>query len=94
MAKTYPIIRLNILGQTIVFQGEDVIDAETTQEIHPISIEVPASTARMRLWLDDTRPPADMVVSGAGSALVNGLSMFDGLRNGKPSYRLPLPLLL
>lgn len=94
MAKTYPIIRLNILGQTIVFQGEDVIEAETTQEIHPISIEVPASTARMRLWLDDTRPPADMVVSGAGSALVNGLYLFDGLRNGKPSYRLPLPHLL
>ena len=91
MAKTYPIIRLNILWQTIVFQGEDVIDAETTQEIHPISIEVPASTARLRLWLDDTRPPADMVVSGAGSALVNGLYLLDDLRNGKPSYRLPLP---
>lgn len=93
MAKTYPIIRLNIPGQTIVFQGEDVIDAETTQEIHPVSIEVPASTARIRVWLDDTRPPADMVVSGAGSALVNGLYLFDGLRNGKPSYRLPLPQL-
>lgn len=94
MAKTYPIIRLNILGQTIVFQDDDVIEAETTQEIHPVSIEIPASTARIRVWLDDTRPPADMVVSGAGSALVNGLYLFDGLRNGKPSYRLPLPYLL
>ena len=54
MATTYPIIRLSILGETVTFRGEDVIEAESTQEIHPISIEVPASTARVRVWLDDT----------------------------------------
>ncbi len=54
MATTYPIVRLNILGETVVFQGEDVIEAETVHEIHPIGIELPASTARVRVWLDDT----------------------------------------
>lgn len=92
MAKTYPIIRINILGQTIVFQDDDVIEAETTQEIHPISIEVPASTARIRVWLDNTKPLADMVVSGAGSFYCNGTYEFYGTRNGKPRYRLPQPM--
>lgn len=54
MATTYPIVRLNILGESVTFQGEDVIEAETVHEIHPIGIEVPASTARVRIWLDDT----------------------------------------
>lgn len=54
MAATYPIIRLNILNETITFQGAAVIEAETIQEIHPIGIELPASTARVRIWLDDT----------------------------------------
>ena len=53
MATTYPIVSLNILGETITFSGKDVIEAEVVQEIHPISIKVPASTARIRLWLDD-----------------------------------------
>ncbi len=54
MATTYPIINLNINNETITFSDKDVIEAEVTQEIHPISIEVPASTARIRVWLDDT----------------------------------------
>lgn len=53
MATTYPIIRLSIMNESVVFQDADVIEAEVTQEIHPISIEVPASTARIRVWLDD-----------------------------------------
>ena len=53
MATTYPIVSLNILGETITFSDKDVIEAEVVQEIHPISIKVPASTARIRLWLDD-----------------------------------------
>ena len=41
------------MNESIVFQDADVIEAEVTQEIHPIGIEVPASTARVRVWLDD-----------------------------------------
>lgn len=53
MAVTYPIVRLSIMNESIVFSGKDVIEAEVVQEIHPIGIEVPASTARIRVWLDD-----------------------------------------
>lgn len=53
MARTYPIVKLNIMNDVIVFQDSDVIEAETTQEIHPIGIEVPASKATIRVWLDD-----------------------------------------
>ena len=82
MASTYPIVKLNILGNTITFRDADVIEAEVTQEIHPIGIEVPASTARIRVWLDDQKRalspyipeyPANMLVSGAGTEIVNGL---------------------
>lgn len=86
MSKTYPVVRLNILNETIVFADQAVIEAETTQEIHPISIEVPASTARLRLWLDGARGPSDMEVSNAGSYYANGLFAYDGYRNGKPRY--------
>ena len=53
MAVTYPIVRLSIMNESIVFSSKDVIEAEVVQEIHPIGIEVPASTARIRVWLDD-----------------------------------------
>lgn len=93
MANTYPIIRLNILGETIMFQDKDVIESETIQEIHPISIEVPASTARIRLWLDDTRLPSDILVNDAGDYYCNGTYILNGERNGKPSYSKGLPSL-
>lgn len=87
MAKTYPIIRLNILGQTIVFQDDDVIEAETTQEIHPVSIEVPASTARIRVWLDDTtRDNMRILVLYAGAAGVRRYYQQYTLHDGKPCF--------
>lgn len=75
MATTFPIIRFNILGEMIIFQDDDVIDADVVQEIHPVSIEVPASTARIRLWLDDTKPLIDhyIEITGAGVDAVNGI---------------------
>lgn len=54
MVTTYPIITLNINNETIQFRDSDVIEAEVVQEVHPASIELPASTARVRVWLDDT----------------------------------------
>lgn len=86
MAKTYPIIRINILGQTIVFQDDDVIEAETTQEIHPISIEVPASTARIRVWLDDTRDNIRILVLSAGAVGVRRYYQQYTLYDGKPCF--------
>ena len=53
MAVTYPIINLNINNETIQFRDADVIEAEVVQEIHPAGMELPASTARIRVWLDN-----------------------------------------
>jgi hypothetical protein len=53
MVVTYPVIALNINNETITFSGKDVIEAEVVQEIHPIGMELPASTARVRVWLDN-----------------------------------------
>ncbi len=87
MATTYPIIKLNILGETIMFQGKDVIEAETIQEIHPVSIEVPASTARVRVWLDDTtRENVRVLVTQAGTIGVRGYYQQYALHDGKPCF--------
>ena len=53
MAATYPIINLNINNETIQFSAAEVIEAEVVQEIHPANVELPASTARIRIWLDN-----------------------------------------
>jgi len=88
MASTYPIIRLNILNQTIVFQGEEVIEAEAIQEIHPIGIEVPASTARIRVWLDDTtRDSMRVFVAQAGTTDVRKFYQQYTLHDGKPCFK-------
>ena len=81
MATTYPIVSLNILGETITFSGKDVIEAEVVQEIHPISIEVPASTARIRVWLDDSGHSIQepfLTVSGAGAETIYGEDLCNG----------------
>ena len=86
MAETYPIIRLNILNETITFQDADVIEAETIQEIHPVGIEVPASTARMRVYLDDAIFYTTVIVDASGSADVNGKYYPIGTHDNKPLY--------
>jgi len=85
MATTYPIINLNINNETITFSDKDVIEAEVVQEIHPISIEVPASTARIRVWLDDEIED-DMTVTGAGTVGIDGIYTAVGTYDGKPYY--------
>lgn len=88
MATTYPIVKISILGKTITFQDEDVIEAEVTQEIHPVSIEVPASTARIRVWLDDTtRDNISILVSFAGVSGVRGYYTQYTLHDGKPCFK-------
>ena len=87
MAETYPIIRLNILNETITFQDADVIEAETIQEVHPVSIEVPASMARLRVWLDDTvRESMRVLVGQAGEAGVRKYYQEYTLHDGKPCF--------
>jgi len=54
MANTFPIIQLNLNNETVEFRDADVIEAEVVQEIHPVGIELPSSTARIRVWLDNT----------------------------------------
>lgn len=54
MANTFPIIQLHINNETVEFRDKAVIEAEAVQEIHPVGIELPSSTARIRVWLDNT----------------------------------------
>ena len=54
MANTYPIIKLHINNEIVEFRDKAVIEAEAVQEIHPVGIELPSSTARIRVWLDNT----------------------------------------
>jgi len=51
MTHTHPIIRMDIANESVVFQDTDVIEAETVQEIHPVGLVLPASTARLRILL-------------------------------------------
>lgn len=55
MASTYPIVRLTIGNDSVVFKDEDIIEATVLQEIHPIGIELPASTADVRIHTTDPR---------------------------------------
>lgn len=74
MAKTYPIVRMVINGETVEFKDTDVIDAETIQETSPLSIELPASSARVRIYLDD------ITVDGSGYTMRDKFSPFsDGI---------------
>lgn len=74
MANTFPIIQLHINNETVEFRDKAVIEAEAVQEIHPVGIELPSSTARVRVWLDDT------VVDGEGRTLRDKFSPFsDGV---------------
>ncbi|MEA4811151.1 MAG: hypothetical protein VB108_01120 [Anaerolineaceae bacterium] len=52
---TYPILRMNINNQSLQFADNDILEAEVVQEIHPLSIEVPISTARVRIYTEDPR---------------------------------------
>ena len=54
MANTFPIIQLHINNEIVEFRDKAVIEAEAVQEIHPVGIELPSSTARIRVWLDNT----------------------------------------
>lgn len=51
MSRTYPIIRMDIANESVEFGAADVIEAEVVQEVHPVGIELPASTARLRIRL-------------------------------------------
>jgi len=74
MANTFPIIQLNLNNETVEFRDTDVIEAEVVQEIHPVGIELPSSTARVRVWLDNT------VVDDEGRTLRDKFSPFsDGI---------------
>ncbi len=47
---TYPVIDVTVLaGTTLRFEGEDVISASVTQEINPVSVEVPISTVEFKV---------------------------------------------
>lgn len=74
MANTFPIIQLHINNETVEFRDKAVIEAEAVQEIHPVGIELPSSTARIRVWLDNT------IVDDQGRTIRDKFSPFsDGI---------------
>lgn len=50
MSVTFPIIRLNINNETVVFAGAEVVRAEVVQEINPLSLELPAAQADITVY--------------------------------------------
>lgn len=52
---TYPIVKLNLINELIEFRDSDVIEAALVQEIHPLSIKLPISTAAIRIRTTDPR---------------------------------------
>ena len=73
MANTFPIIQLHINNEIVEFRDKAVI-AEAVQEIHPVGIELPSSTARIRVWLDNT------IVDDQGRTIRDKFSPFsDGI---------------
>lgn len=55
MPITFPIVRLNISNHTVEFRDTDIIQAEVVQEVHPVGIELPASSASIRIYTTDPR---------------------------------------
>ena len=55
MAATFPIVKLNLNNEIIEFRDQDVIGAMVVQEIHPLSIEMPISTATVKIRTTDPR---------------------------------------
>lgn len=55
MAHTYPIIRMIINNEYVEFQDSDILECTILQESHPISIELPISTADVTVYTNDNR---------------------------------------
>jgi len=51
MIHTFPVVRMDISNESVEFGESDIIEAEVVREVHPIGIELPASTARLRVYL-------------------------------------------
>ena len=53
MTRTYPIIKMTIAGIEYVWQDTDIVTARAVQEVHPISLELPASTIDFTVYTTD-----------------------------------------
>lgn len=53
--RTYPTLRLYIGNETIIFSGTQILDATVTQEVSPLSLELPASQANVTIYTTDPR---------------------------------------
>lgn len=54
MVKTYPIFKLYLQNETLEFREHDIISATVTQEINPLSLEVPS--AKLDISIYTTNP--------------------------------------
>jgi hypothetical protein len=55
MTRTYPIIKMTIAGTEYIWQDTDIVTARAIQEVHPISLELPASTITFSVYTTDAR---------------------------------------
>ena len=62
MVKTYPIFKLYLQNETLEFREHDIISATVTQEINPLSLEVPS--AKLDISIYTTNPDFNPFSSG------------------------------
>jgi len=55
MTRTYPIIKMVIAGEEIIWQDTDIVTASAIQEVHPISLEMPISVINFTVYTTDAR---------------------------------------
>jgi len=55
MPRTFPIVRMTLGFQTVEFRDDSIVSCKVVQEIHPIGIELPASSATIRIYTRDPR---------------------------------------
>lgn len=53
MAVTFPVLKMKLNNTDISFRDSDIITCEVVQETHPISAEIPASTASVLIYTTD-----------------------------------------
>ena len=53
--RTFPILKMVLNDQNVEFRDTDILECKVLQETHPISLELPVSTATVVVYTEDTR---------------------------------------
>lgn len=53
--RTFPVIKMILNNQNVEFRDSAILDCGVLQETHPISLELPVSTAEVTIYTEDSR---------------------------------------